>query len=317
MIAIRLARLYTGRRRVLRFTHCYHGWADELSTVGAPGCENQCVTSVPLNDLDSVERELETGEYALLISEGGGAHMGGRLPIDLDFQRALPDIARKYETLYCIDEVVTGFRDAPGGWQELVGVTPDLATIGKCAGGGLPVGALVGKAEVFQALRPDSVPGRSVRHAGTWNANPLAAAAGVAACSLYLEGEPQRQARAAAGNFRDGANEILGRLGVSGRLYGRSVVHLFLGDVRDDVFDYDFEAPSTDVDAIEGSRFDEVTARLSVHLLQRGVAALGGSMFVFSAAHTAEDVAQTLQRLEDALRAMLAEGTVPSALRRG
>ncbi|MBN1152809.1 MAG: aminotransferase class III-fold pyridoxal phosphate-dependent enzyme [Dehalococcoidia bacterium] len=315
MIAIRLARLHTGRRRILRFTHCYHGWADELSAVGAPGCENECVTSVPLNDLMAVERELETGEYALLMSEGGGAHMAGRLPIDLDFQRTLPDLAHKYETLYCIDEVVTGFREAPGGWQELVGVTPDLTTIGKCVGGGLPVGALVGKAELFDALRPDSVPGKTVRHAGTWNANPLAAAAGVAACSLYLRGEPQRQAKDMAHRFRDGANEVFRIAGISGQLYGRSVVHLYLGRMRDDSFDHDFEAPSTSVSEIEGTRFNDVTERLSLHLLQRGVAALGGSIFVFSAAHTVDDVTRTLHALEDSLRDMVAEGTIPRELR--
>ena len=315
MMAVRLARLYTGRRRILRFTHSYHGWADELSAVGEPGCVNECVTEIPLNDVAAVERELETGDYALVISEGGGARMAGRIPVGLEFQKALPDMARKYETLYCIDEVVTGFRDAPGGWQSLVGVTPDLATIGKCAGGGLPVGAVVGRADVFEALSPGSVPHRAIRHAGTWNANPMVAAAGVAACSLYLDGAPQRVAWEMARRFRDEGNDVLRRAGVSGRLYGRSVVHLYFGHVRRDGFDYDYEAPSVDAAELTGTQFGAVTERLSLHLLQRGVATLHGSMFVFSTAHTVSDIQATTEALEASLGAMIREGSVPLDLR--
>ena len=314
MMAIRLARLYTGRRRILRFTNSYHGWADELSAVGAPGCVNDCVTEVPLNDIAAVERALETGEYALLISEGGGARMAGRVPANLEFQRALPDVARKYETLYCVDEVVTGFRDAPGGWQGLVGVSPDLATIGKCAGGGLPVGAVVGRADVFEALRPGSTQTRAMHHAGTWNANPLAAAAGVAACSLYVDGVPQTEAWEIARRFRGEANDVLHRAGISGGLYGRSIVHLYLGPVRRESFDHDYEAPSTDVADLMGAQFGAVGERLSLHLLQRGVATLHGSMFVFSSAHGERDVEETLEALEASLGAMRAEGSIPREL---
>ncbi|MBN1151679.1 MAG: aminotransferase class III-fold pyridoxal phosphate-dependent enzyme, partial [Dehalococcoidia bacterium] len=165
--------------------------------VGASGCVNDCVTEVPLNDLAAVERELETGDHALLISEGGGARMAGRVPMNLVFQRTLPDLARKYETLYCIDEVVTGFRDIPDGWQGLVGVSPDLSTIGKCAGGGLPVGALVGRVDVFEALNPFSDPQKAFGHAGTWNANPIAAAGVLRALSISTERRRRRSARLA------------------------------------------------------------------------------------------------------------------------
>jgi glutamate-1-semialdehyde 2,1-aminomutase len=314
MMAIRLARLFTGRTRILRFANSYHGWADELSAVGQVGCVNECVTEIPFNDLRALERELETGEYAMVISEGGGARMAGRVPINLEFQRALPDLVCKYETLYCIDEVVTGFRDAPGGWQELVGVRPDLATIGKCAGGGMPFGAVVGRADVFAPLRPDAPSAKSIHHAGTWNASPVTAAAGVAACSLYIDGTPQREAQSVARRFRDDANEVLQRLGISGCLYGRSIVHLYLGPVRPDVFDLDYEGPSVNPAELMSARFDSAQQRLGLHLLQRGVATLQGSMFVFSAAHTGNDVVQTLEALESSLDAMLAEGSIPPSL---
>jgi glutamate-1-semialdehyde 2,1-aminomutase len=314
MLAIRLARLYTGRYRILRFAGSYHGWADELSAARQPGCVNDCVTEVPLNDLPALERELETGEYALLFSEGGGARMAGRVPVALEFQRALPDLARKFETLYCIDEVVTGFRDSPGGWQELVGVRPDLATIGKCAGGGLAFGAVLGRADVFEPLSPGALPQNAVHHAGTWNANPLTAAAGVAACSLYVDGVPQKQAWDIARRFRDEANDVVRRAGISGCLYGRSIVHLYLGPVRRDAFDLDYEAPAVEAADLMSPRFTYVMERLSLHLLQRGVATLQGSMFVFSAAHTGRDMERTLEALEASLTAMRAESSMPSEL---
>ncbi len=315
LLAIRLARLFTGRRRILRLTQNYHGWADELVTLGAPGSVAEYVTEVPLNDRRATEHELQRGRYALLLSEGGGAHMAGQVPIDLEFQRALPELARVHGTLYCIDEVVTGFRDAPGGWQQLVGVTPDLATIGKCAGGGLPMGAVVGRAELFEALNPSAPPERLIRHAGTWNANPLTACAGVAACSLYLDGQPQQQAADAARRFRDNGNQLLRDLGIRARFHGRSIVHLYLGPIERDNFDPDFEAPSTELSKLLGTGYPRLGDRLKMQLLMRGVATLRGGMFIFSAAHDQADVEQTLSALQASLQSMLREGSIPATLR--
>ncbi len=314
MMAIRLARVYTGRRKVLRFAENYHGWADGLAYAGAPGCLAEEVTVIPFNDPVALERELATEEYALVLSEGGGGHMAGQVPIALDFQRVLPEFARKHGTLYCLDEVVTGFRDAPGGWQELVGVRPDLSTIGKCAGGGVPMGAVVGRADIFEALAPDAPANRRVIHAGTWNAHPLAAAAGAAACSLYVDGKPQREATSMARRFRDEGNELLRRLGVRARLYGRSIVHLYFGPVEMESFDPDFEAPSNDVSRLVDAQYGPVKERLGLHLLQRGVASFRGSMYVFSCVHTGEDVAATLEAIESSLQAMRREGSLPASL---
>lgn len=314
LMAVRLARLYTGRTKVLRFAENYHGWADELAYAGAAGCLAEEVTVVPFNDRGAVQNALSTGEYAILLSEGGGGHMAGQVPIDLEFQRSLPGLARSNGTLYCLDEVVTGFRDAPGGWQALVGVVPDLSTIGKCAGGGLPVGAVVGRADIFAALSPDTPPSQRLVHAGTWNANPLAAAAGIAACWLYVDGEPQRTAASMARRFRDGGNEVFTRLGISGRLYSRTIVHLYLGPLESGVRDLDFEAPSADIARLTDPAYSLARERLGLHLLQRGVAAFRGSMYVFSSAHAARDVDFTLEALEASLKAMRAEGSLPAEL---
>ena len=314
MMAVRLARVYTGRRKILRFAENYHGWADELAGPGPAGCLAEEVTVLPFNDREAVEKALATHEYAIMLSEGGGGHMAGQVPIDLDLQKDLPGLARQHGPLYCVDEVVTGFRDAPGGWQELVGVKPDLSTIGKCVGGGIHVGAVVGREDIFSALSPTASPETRVIHAGTWNANPLAAAAGVAACTLYSDGAPQRQAAATARRFRDGGNEVLRRLGIQGRFYSRSIVHLYLGPVEQEPRTFDFQAPSADVGRLMAPEYDAVKTRLGLHLLQRGVAAFRGSMYVFSSAHTEQDVDSTLEVVEESLVAMRGEGSFPREL---
>ncbi len=114
MMAIRLARAFTGRRKLLRFVENFHGWADEvvLSTLGVVADE---VKVLPGHDLNLVEEELVKKEYAILFIEGGGAHMAGQIPWDADFVRALPSLTQRYGTVCLIDEVVTGFRDSPGG----------------------------------------------------------------------------------------------------------------------------------------------------------------------------------------------------------
>ncbi|GAI90073.1 unnamed protein product, partial [marine sediment metagenome] len=229
MMAIRLARAFTGRKKILRFEENFHGWGDELVARGSLGVVAPEVNIIPFNDLNKVEEELAKREYAILLTEGGGAHMAGQVPIDIDFVRALRDLTRKYGTVWLIDEVVTGFRDAPGGWQSIVGIKPDLTTLGKCIGGGLSVGAVVGRADIMDVLNPELPIEQRIRHTGTWNANPLTAAAGVAACKLYLEGEPQRKARELADYLRGKGNKVLKERSISGRLYSRSIVHLYLG----------------------------------------------------------------------------------------
>lgn len=311
MMAIRLARVFTGRRKILRFEGHFHGWADELVRPDSAGVVADAVRCIPQNDLDRVEKELATREYAVLMTEAGGASMGGMVPIDHDFVRELGYLTRKYGTVWVLDEVVTGFRDSPGGWQEMVGIRPDLTTLGKCVGGGLPVGALVGRADIMEALNPRTPAERRVLHSGTWNANPLLCAAGIAACKLYQTGEPQRKTAEIAAYFREKGNKALNERGLNARLYSRSIVHLYLGPIDYEPAD-DTMPPTKDMQRIfrQGSWLDPVRARLNLHLLQRGIATMAGRLFVLSMAHTKEDVDRTIEALVDSLEAMIAEGTL-------
>jgi glutamate-1-semialdehyde 2,1-aminomutase len=284
LMAIRLARVHTGRRKVLRLKGNYHGWADELAGPDAPGSVAEQVTVIAPNDLGALERELATREYALLFVEGGGGFLSGRIPISPEFYRALPGLTGRYGTVLLLDEVVTGFREAPGGWQSVVGISPDLTTLGKAVSGGLPSGALVGRAELFAPLDPGAEPARQVHHGGTWNAVPVTCAAGIAACRLYRDGAPQRAARVRGDRLIAMVTGLLGELGVAGRCWGRSIVHLAL------------EA------GVAAHR------RLDLHLLHRGVASLRSEAFILSAAHTERDLELTVEALRASLVAMQEEG---------
>lgn len=313
-MAVRLVRAFTGRKKILKFEEHFHGWGEQWQSPGTPGIPSEVnvnnLVVIPANDLKRAEEELAKREYAILMTEGGGAHMGGQIPLDTDFVRALSGLTRKYGTIWHIDEVVTGFRDSPGGWQATVGVTPDLTVIGKAVGGGLGVGVVMGRADIFDLFSSKTPEGRRVRHLGTWNANPLTSAAGVAACKILKTGEVQRKINALGTYFREKGNTFLKAQGVSARLYGptQSIVQLYLGPI-----DYepsnDLLPPTKDINKIMNPVNVPLRDRLTLHLLQRGIATSGARHFAFSTAHTKEDITQTLDALSASIDAMIAEGT--------
>jgi glutamate-1-semialdehyde 2,1-aminomutase len=239
------------------------------------------------------------------MTEGGGAHMAGQVPLDFDFVRAIPDLAHRYGTLWHLDEVVTGFRDDPGGFQAIVGVKPDMTSFGKIVSGGMPGGALVGKADIMAPFSAGAPPEKRVKHSGTWNGNPVTSAAGIACLTIAKTGEPQIKANASAADLRRKANPKLREAGLDAWLYGRSVTHLYLGPIAKEPTD-ETHPPTMDVETITG--MVPAKERLSLHLLQRGVATLGGRLFVMSAAHTEADIDQTVSALVDSLKAMKGEG---------
>jgi len=307
MLAFRLARLFTGRKKILRFKENFHGWADEV-TLNPAGAICPEVTIVPMNDMETLDKTLATHEYALVLVEGGGGHMAGQVPWDRDFVRELPAVAEKYGTLLCIDEVVTGFRDSRGGWQELIGVKPHLTTLGKCVGGGLGVGVVAGRADIFDGLKPGDVAGTYIGHTGTWNANPLTSAAGVAACELYSDGSPQKKAVEMGSYLREAGNRVLREKGIDGRLYGRTIIHTYFGPIEYQP-DNEYSPPSKSVETIIGdSSTGALKSLLGLHLLQRGVATMGGRFFVLSAAHSEADADRTIGAFAEALDDMKHEG---------
>lgn len=305
LMAIRIARIFSGRKKTLRFIENFHGWADEVVLPPtSPGVQADEVKLVPY-DLDEVEKELATREYAILMTEGGGAHMTGQIPLESNFVRELPLLCKKYGTVWHLDEVVTGFRDAPGGYQSIVDVKPDLFSLGKIIGGGVAAGALAGRADIMEVLNSTTVPDRRVIHTGTWNANPLSSACGIASLELCQNGEPQRKANEMARYLRKQGNRIMKEKCVNGYLYGRSITHIYFGPFEFEPDD-DIKPPTKDITKIMG--MGNIKERLGFHLLHRGISTILGRLFVLSCVHTTADIDTTVTVLADSLDAMIAEG---------
>ena len=222
MSCIRLARGYTGRNKIIKFTGCYHGHVDSLlikagsgvSTFGlpdSPGIPEELARhtiSVPYNDINAFLEVFESikSELAAVIIEPIAGNMGF-IPGDKDFLETLRIKTHESGSVLIFDEVMTGFRVSLGGAQELYGITPDLTALGKVIGGGLPVGAFGGKAEIMNFLAPEG----PVYQAGTLSGNPLAVAAGKCLINELIKTNPYDELEANASylltNIKDEINK--------------------------------------------------------------------------------------------------------------
>jgi glutamate-1-semialdehyde 2,1-aminomutase len=196
MSAIRLARAVTGREKLLKFAGAYHGHVDGLLAAGGSGLATQGIPSspgvtegaaaativVPWNDADAVRAAFAEHEFAAVLVEPYPANMG-LIPPAPGFLELLRDLCTGYDALLVFDEVISGFRVAPGGAQELTGVLPDLTVMGKIIGGGLPAAAFGGSVALMERIAPAG----DVYQAGTLSGNPLAVAAGRATLALLDE----------------------------------------------------------------------------------------------------------------------------------
>jgi glutamate-1-semialdehyde 2,1-aminomutase len=226
MSAIRLARAFTGRKRIIKFEGCYHGHADFLlvkagsgvATLGIPGSAGvpeeaaQLTLALPYNNVDAVEQAFAKfkGEIACIIVEPVVGNMGC-VPPRKGYLEALREITRRTGALLIFDEVMTGFRVSFGGAQQLYGITPDLTTLGKVIGGGLPVGAYGGPAEIMNMVAPLG----PVYQAGTLSGNPLAMAAGLTTiCRLRENLQVYARMEALAGMLVAGVIEAAKEAGV-------------------------------------------------------------------------------------------------------
>ena len=326
MHAMRVARAYTGRDKIVKFDYHFHGWHDNVigaryadsdlvrvSGVPLATMENQI--TIPQNDIEIVERTLaQSPDVAAVIIEPTGASWG-TVPLAPRFLAQLRASTERHGVLLIFDEVVTGFRVSPGGAQKLYNVVPDLTCLAKILAGGLPGGAVAGRRDILSLMefREDADWNfrRRVFHPGTFNANPLSAAAGVAALTHIADGKPQAHADAMAARLTKGMNAAIEEKRIAGCVYGlSSMVHIVLGKEcprpRDGVqwpFEVANGAPPPRMEL-------EVAQSLKRGCLNHGVDLMSMSGCLVSAVHQPADIDATIEAFAATLDEMRAEGIV-------
>ena len=315
LMAMRLARAYTGKNKVIKLQDHFHGWHDYAmagSDRSAPGIPPETFNSmviVPAGDLPAVETALNRdSDIAALILEPTGAHYG-QLPFDVpNYLKDLRELTKQHGVVLIFDEVVTGFRASPGGAQVRYGVTPDLTTMAKIVAGALPGGAVGGQADIVDMIAhrgdPEWDNQRRVYHPGTFNANPLSAVAG-AACLEIIASQPiNQQADSMAERLKSGLNDIFGRMEISGHAHGiASMIHVVMADC-----DCNREICNMPHSQIKQATAAPAVTGLKRGLLNHGVDIMGRDAFLVSATHTENDIDETLVAFEQTLELVRAEG---------
>jgi len=317
LMALRLARLFTGRPKVLKFVGHFHGWHDFVMPGAYPPYESVSVPGLPMevadqtvvippNNLQMLEEALASDlQIGAVILEPTGGHWG-ELPIRGEFLGAVRQLTEHHGQLLIFDEVITGFRVHPGGAQAHYGIKPDLTTLAKILAGGLPGGAVAGRAEVLAGL--EIRPGKpKMRHPGTYNANPLSAAAGVAALKLVATDEPCRKANAIGSLLKQKLNALFDQRFPDWVAYGDfSLIHIMPGYKGPRPDSADFIPYRGDLARLAGPKDPTFLAAWRQGLLLNGVDLFGLGAFTTSA-HTKADVELTLNAVANTIDALRAE----------
>ncbi len=322
LLAMRIARAYTGKPGVLKFEGHFHGWSDYLikgekppfEKPGAPGVPDEVMRTVavlPADDIGAAEERLAQGDIAAILVEPSGASWS-TIPLEEGTLAALRDLATKYNTVLIFDEVITGFRWAPGGAQERFGITPDMTTMAKIVAGGMPGGSVAGKREIMEHLLFKDEPGwnaRKVIHPGTYNANPLAATAGYTCLQKCADPKVQQTCDDMAAALRSGFNTILEERGIDGFSWGESsVFHIALGVTCSNRTRGDLRAPQgVDGETLKASGGNKLATALTLAMALEGIDLFHGGGLL-SVRHTSEDVDFTLQAFDRALNRLSESG---------
>ncbi len=306
MSALRLARGYTGKNKIVKLTGCYHGHSDGLlikagsgvTTLGLPDSPGVPVSvaentiTAPYNDLDAMKQIYrEYGDdIAGVILEPVAGNMGVVPPAD-GYLEGLRDLTREYDSLLIFDEVMTGFRVSYGGAQERYGITPDLTCLGKVIGGGLPVGAYGGKKEIMEMIAPAG----SIYQAGTLSGNPIAMTAGVETLKILREEGAYEKLEEKSSELEKGLRKAADETGAP-VFITRVGAMLGMYFTEDEVCDFETASKAD----------NELFAKYFNKMLEEGIYLAPSqyeAMFM-SLAHTKEDIEKTEEAAKKALKGL-------------
>ena len=322
LMALRLCRLISGRTKVIKLAGAFHGWHDQLapgadpphsdSRYPTPGIPDEVLDQLIVvrpNDLAAVEQAISRHRPACVILEGTGGRWGV-VPFRMEFVRGVRELTAATGTLLIVDEVITGFRVAPGGAQEHYGIIPDFSTLAKVVAGGLPGGCLAGKAEFMEALASNNRYGQKMKHPGTYNGNPLSAVAGLTMLKHVATGIPCREANAAGAKLRADLNALFQEQQVNWIAYGDfSLTHIlphYSGNRAGDSipFDGDFERLDQPIEREFVNAFRCATLLAGVDCMGLGL--------ITSSMHTPAVIDQTVAGFRRAIETLRASGYVDS-----
>jgi glutamate-1-semialdehyde 2,1-aminomutase len=327
LMAVRLARAFTGKSKLVRFLTNFHGWHDHMTAGHASHFDGSATAGViaeiaahtillPPGDIAAMQTALAgDDDIAAVIIEPTGASFG-MVPVAPEFLVALREATAKRGIVLIFDEVITGFRVSKGGAQVEYGITPDLTALAKILAGGLPGGAVVGRKAILDELdfAVAAAKGREkISHPGTYNANPVSAAAGNATLEIIESSDACERAKTYAAELRAGLNEILAEERVPWAAHGTfSGFHVFLNPkgrpidpVKFDPFAIDYR----EMMAVPGP----LAQKVRLALLVNGVDVMGRLAGFVSATHGKDEMAATLAAFRGALAMLRAEGELPRA----
>lgn len=324
-LAIRLMRAYTGKPKIVRFVGHFHGWHDQVAA-GAnshydgstpagilPGITGETILC-STDSLEAVTRVLESrDDIAGVLLEAAGASTG-QVPLPAGFHAGLRALTKKHGVVLMFDEVVTGFRWSRGGAQARYGVTPDICAMAKIVAGGLPGGAIGGRADIIDQLDANAAKaaGREkIGHQGTYNSNPLCAAAAIATLSLIEREDICGTAERTAAAIRDGLRQILIEENVPWGVYGEASSFIIFQNPAGLPLDpATFDAAKLGFEGLKGVKDASLMHRLRISMIANGVDIQGAPGGLVSATHGPEEVARTLEAFRTSVRWMKAEGDV-------
>ncbi len=328
LLAMRIARAFTGRATVVRLLSHFHGWQDQTNFgvhshfdgslpagITAEVASN-IILSTP-NDANHLKQILESrDDVAAVMLEPTGSSFG-RFPTTPEFIEAIRQLTSERDVLLIFDEVISGFRCAPGGAQECYGVTPDLAMLAKTMAGGLPGGAVVGRADVMDTLTMRSDPiwnrDKRVTHYGTYNANPLSACAGIAALKIIAAGAANRQVNERAETLRQGLGQVIDEQGLNWLVYGRfSEFHIFPNSENLEIATSDLYSSAVPFTAIKEGTPQSIVFDVRAGMLLGGVDPMPWPGGMLSTAHSSADLDQTIEAFDKLLtmwKDQLADGS--------
>jgi glutamate-1-semialdehyde 2,1-aminomutase len=318
-LALRLARAYTGKTKIVRFVGHFHGWHDAVAAGAMSHYDGSIPAGIPAAVVGesivlsadapapAVEALHSRDDIAAVIVEPSGASWG-QVPLPQGFLAALRAATKARSVPLIFDEVITGFRWSRGGAQARYGIIPDVTVLAKILAGGLPGGAVAGAKDILDQIDPAAAKaaGREkVGHQGTFNANPLCAAAGVTMLSLVESSDACARAEATAEELRAGMRRVLVEEGVPWGVFGEaSVFVIFPNPARLAIDPANFDPLKLGFKGLKGGRDPQLNNKLRLALLAHGVDIAGGPGGFVSAAHGPREIAQTLEAWRSAVRAL-------------